>query len=120
MKTRLIKLDYEKLRNVKNLTEEEIDIILNNLLRFEFLLRGRLKEENLDISTEHGFLDGISSIEWAIKYLIDINNKEKYIKDTTEDFNYIIFKLHKGLKDLFKNEDLDEDSFELWLISRGK
>jgi len=118
MKARLFKLNYEELLTSTSLSEVTILLIMDNFLRFEFLIQHRLKE---DISEESkaGFEEGLESISFAENYLLKLSQGNIKIADTHEDYEYIINILHRGLRDLFKDENINESYFEDWLKSRN-
>jgi len=118
MNARLFQLDYENLLKDKNPTKEGLTFILDNFLRFDFLIEERIKETD-SLEIKNNFKEGLSSIRFAENFLLNVINGDINIEDNFEDYEYIIGTLHKGLKDIYLNEKINEDKFSEWLNSKS-
>lgn len=119
MRAKLFELNYKALENIENLNSEVYLFIMDNILRFEFLISYRLKEK-LSSEIKAGYEEGIESLKWAEKFLIDILSQKIIVSENLENYKYLIYTLHKGMAELFKNEIINECSFKNWLEMRVK
>jgi len=111
MKTTIFKLNYNDLTNEDIKNKETTIFLINNLLRFQFVLENKSQKlfhkYNEDINDSIIFLGKV----YDDKVKLDIKQNKEIMEE-------IIFKVHKVLENLLSNEKINEELFTKWLKNK--